>query len=151
KRLPEREVLLHRQGRLEGVAVAEVVRLLGQGRIRGPASQLQAALGRFQEPGDQAQKCGLSGAIAARDGKHLAAGDGKIDPLEHLAAAPHAAKVLSRQANHHCPPLVTARARGSERLLEPLSGASIREFARAMFRTQVDVADGGKSPYKRAY
>jgi hypothetical protein len=146
-RIPELEVLQHRQGRFEGVAMAEIVGLLGERRLRRATAQLQPAMGRLQQPGDQPQQGGLPGAISAGDRQRLAAADGKIDPLEHLAPAPHAAKIVGRQADHHDPPPALACKRAPERR----PGASVSMFVRAMFATQVDVAEAGKSPYKRAY
>ena len=81
--------------------MAHIVRLLRRGRLRRPAGQLEAAMRRPQKPGDQPQQGGLPGAVAAGDRQRFAARDGKIESLEDLAAAPHAAEIMGRQVDHH--------------------------------------------------
>lgn len=137
KCIPEFEVLPDRKGRLERIAMAKVVRLLGETGVGRPAGQLQAATGRFQQARNHPQQRGLSGAIAARDSQGLAGHDREIEPFEDLTAAPHAAEVVGGQAHQHDPP-PGAGQRGIV--------ASIGSFVLGMFTTHVHVGRNRKKP-----
>src|SRR5450631_467953 len=92
---PEGEVLHHAQRRLLRIAVAEIMRLFGQGELGIAALDGNAAAARGQQARDQPQQRGLARAVAPRHRQRLAAGDGEIEPGKHLPAASHASDLKS--------------------------------------------------------
>ena len=78
--------------------MAEIMRLLGQACVSGPARQLDPPLRGLQEPRNQAQKRGFSSAIVAGHHQGLARVRGETQPGEDLAPATDTGQITSRQA-----------------------------------------------------
>ena len=78
---PKSQVFGDRQRRFQGVQVAEIVRLLGDGQFRIAAFQAELALGEADQADDGAQQRRFPGAVAAGDRQSLAGGHGKAKRL----------------------------------------------------------------------
>ena len=94
---PERQVFLHAQRRLQRIAMAEIMGLLGQGQFGLAAFQTDRSAGRRQQARDQPQQRGFAGSVRADHRQRLARGGLEIEAGEHLAAAPHTVDVASRE------------------------------------------------------
>jgi hypothetical protein len=94
---PEREVFEHAQRGLQRIAMAEIMRLFGQGQFGLAALQADRSARRHQKTRDQAQQRGLAGAVRADHGQHLARRGFEIEPGEHFSAAPDTVDVTSRE------------------------------------------------------
>ena len=69
---PERQILQHAQRRLQRVAMAEIVRLLGKRQLGVAAVQAIAPPAGDQQARDQPQQRGLARSVGARDRQGLA-------------------------------------------------------------------------------
>ncbi|MGY3078278.1 hypothetical protein ACVWZZ_004686 [Bradyrhizobium sp. LM6.10] len=87
---PECQILRRAQGRLQGVAMTEIVALLRQGELGIASVQRDRAARRNEQARDQPQQRRLARSVAAHD-RHGFAGAGlEIEPGKHVASAPHA-------------------------------------------------------------
>jgi len=87
---PESQVLPHRQGRLDGILMADVVRLLGQREFALPALECDPACRDSNQPGNHAQERGLAGSVAAEDEERLTGAYGELQSGKNIAARAHA-------------------------------------------------------------
>ena len=94
---PEGEVFLNAQGRLQRVAMAEIMRLFGQGQLTLAAFQGDRSAGRREQARDQAKQRSLARSVRAGDGQNFAGGSLKIEVEKHLAAAAHTSEIASRE------------------------------------------------------
>src|SRR6185312_9414862 len=91
---PEFEVFRDRQRRLQGVLVAEVMGLFGNGLFRVTPYAGEVTGGCANQAGDDSQQGGFAGAVAAADLQGLSRSHGEIEPGKHVTAAADAAEVF---------------------------------------------------------
>ncbi len=71
---PEFKVFPDRQGRLEGVEMALVMRVLGDSPVRRAALERDAARGGAQQPCDQPQQGGFTRSVRSGERNRLSGG-----------------------------------------------------------------------------
>src|SRR6185295_11627375 len=94
---PECQVFHHAQRRLQRVAVAEIMRLFGQGQLTVAAVEIDRSAGDREQAGNLPQQRGFTGAVGAGDGQRLAGGGAEIEARKYLAPAPDTFDAASRQ------------------------------------------------------
>jgi len=98
---PENEVFRGAQGRLQRVAVAEIMGLFAKVELGVAALQRDRSAGRDQKPRDQPKEGGLAGSVAAGDGQRAACRRLEIEAGKHLPATPHTPDAASQEP-HFC-------------------------------------------------
>ena len=93
----EGEVLLRRERRFQGIAVADVVQAFGQGPLAGVRRARIAPAAGLQAPGQDVEQGGFAGAVAAGDHQGLAGLEGERDALEDAALSPLAGQIVNAQ------------------------------------------------------
>ncbi len=85
----ERHVVLHRQVRIERVALEDHgdFAIGGGGGVDAPAVDQDVARGRVLEAGDDAEQRGLAAAGGADEDAELAVGDGEVDAPDDVGLA----------------------------------------------------------------
>jgi len=99
---PQQDVFQHGEvmvdlGCLKGPANAESGDLMGRESGQCGRSQLDGALFRFEEPGDDIQQGGLTGTVGADEGDDFPRMNGQIHFIEGLQAAERQGDILHRQ------------------------------------------------------
>src|SRR5262249_49345504 len=90
---PEGEIFGHCERRFQGVLMAEVVQLFGEGEVRIAATKGERAAGWPHQPGDKAKQRGLARPIGAGDDEGLARAEPKPPPQKHRPPAPAAPEI----------------------------------------------------------
>src|SRR5262249_27878748 len=148
---PEGEIFAHCERRFQGVLMAEVVRLFGEGEAGTAATKGERAAGWPHQPGDKAKQRGLARPIGAGDDEGLARAEPEAHARKHLPAAP-AAREIGRFKPHQIPspppagPVPTCPAQGARATRRGPSEA--RHFL-SMLLMGVDCLEPRKKrPYK---
>src|SRR6516164_1667775 len=99
---PERKIFRYAQRRLEGIAMSEIMGLLGQGQLRVAAFESDRSSERRQKARNQAQQRGLARSVWADYRERFPLGHLEIEARKNLPATPHTAD-LAPQEPHLAP------------------------------------------------